>query len=162
MLNAVLRELNNYFYRYTLGVKTLQFSVDSTFTATDTITGVFADTFVVGEYVQIYGSRVNDGVYLISAIDDSSMTIDATLDIVIKAESTAVTCTFTKLFIPPDVVQLIADIKTYDTNIETGIRSESQGERSVTYGGGSSTSASGWKDAFASNLSTYKKVRWCG
>ena len=160
MLNAVLRELNNYFFEFSNGVKELQFTIDSTFVAPDTINGVFTDTFVVGEYILIEGSRVNDGAYLISAIDGSSMTIDATVDKTIKAEA-EVECTITKLFIPFDVVELIADIKDYNSNVKTGVRSEQQGNRSITYGGGSSTSASGWKSAFANQLSTYKKVRWC-
>ena len=48
MLNEVLRELNNFFIKRNSSGIELQFSVDSTLTTNDTITGDFTDTFLVG------------------------------------------------------------------------------------------------------------------
>lgn len=155
MLNSVLEYLNNYFFRYTLGVKSYTFTRDVTFTSANTLTGDFTSTFLVGEYILIEDTRLNNGVYLITAIDDTTITIDATLDITIDTES-EIECTLTKLFIPKPLISLIAEIKTYDASTTSGLVSESQGSRSVSY-----ATMSGWKTAFGSQLSGYKKLRWC-
>lgn len=156
MLNSVLREINNYFFEYTLGVKDFSYTKDVTFTGTDTLTASdFSDTFIVGEYILIEDSRVNNGVYLITAIDGTTITIDTTLDLTITTEPER-EVTLTKCFIPGELLALVEDIKTYDTNITTGLTSESQGNRSVSYG-----DSSGWKKAFTSDLSIYKRLRWC-
>lgn len=170
MLNAVLNELNNFFFRFSSNIINtsflrpnlniqFQFSIDATFTAPDTITGDFTDTYLVGEYIKINDSRLNDGVYLITAIDNSSITIDTTVDFLIKTEP-EIQCLFTKLFIPSDVVQLIDDINTFNTSVSNGVSSESQGNRSITYSTGSNGST-GWVQAFNSRLSVYRKLRWC-
>jgi len=161
MLNAVIKYLNNPFFKYTNGVPNYQYTVDSTFTATDTITGTFTDTFIVGEYILINGTRINDGVYLITANDGTSLTIDATLDIAISTESTAVATTYTKMYIPDEVIALIAEITSYNSNVIDGVVSEKQGERSITYGTSSGGGTTGWQSAFGARLSTYRKLRWC-
>lgn len=168
MLNAVLNELNNFFFRFSSNITNtnfpvgniqFQFSVAAAFTSPDTILGDFTDTYISGEYILIEGSRLNDGVYLISAIDTSSVTIDTTVDFLISTEP-EVTCTFTKLFIPQDVVQLIDDIDTFNTSFTEGVSSESQGNRSVTYTT-SVNGGTGWVNAFNTRLNVYKKLRWC-
>ena len=161
MLNAVIKYLNNYFFEYTYTVPKYQFTVDCTFTASDTITGDFTDTFIVGEYILVKGTRVNDGIYKVTANGGTSLTVDATLDITISTESTEVETTLTKMYIPDELIELIAEIKTYNTNTTDGIVSESQGERSVTYGTSSGGGSTGWKSAFSDRLSTYRKLRWC-
>ncbi len=154
MLNAVLNDLNNSFYEYTSGVKNYSYTKDISFTSEDTMLGGFTDTFIVGEYVRVTGSRVNDGVYLISAIDTTSITIDTTVDAKIKTEPST-ECTITKCYIPSDVVQMIAEIKEFDANLVQGASSESQGSRSVSFADGAS-----WKKAFSPRLSAYRKMRW--
>ena len=162
MLNETLEYLNNYFFEYTSGnsatvkYKNYAYSKALTFTSADTIEGDFTDTFIVGEYIYIENSRLNDGVYLISAIDDTSITIDTTIDITVSTEA-EVTCLITKCYIPKQLVSLIAEIKTYNTDSTTGVASESQGNRSVSYTDGSSE----WQNAFKGRLSAYKKLRWC-
>lgn len=157
MLNAVLREINNYFFEYSLGVKEFSYSKDVTFTSSDTLGATdFSDTFIVGEYILVEGSRVNDGVYLISSIDATTITVDATVDLTITTEPER-TVTLTKLFIPKELIALIAEIKTYDASVTTGLSSETQGNRSVSYADGGSS----WKKAFGTDLSVYKRLRWC-
>ena len=154
MLNEILNYLNNYF-----ADTDYSFETACTFTASDTIAGDFADTFIVGEYILIEGSRVNDGVYLIKAIDGTSITIDLTVDYVITTEPET-TMTLTKCYIPQDLISLIAEINTFNANSTDGIASESQGQRSVSYvSGGNGTS--GWINAFSPRLSIHKKLRWC-
>jgi len=155
MLNALLRELNNYFYRYTNGAKQYSFTIDCTFTSTNTIEGDFTDTFLVGEYIQVCDSRLNDAVYKIATISTTELTIDTTLDCLISTEP-ELACSVTKLFIPCDVIDLADEITDYNTNVTDGIASESQGNRSISYG-----STSGWKNAFSTRISTYRRTRWC-
>lgn len=155
MLNEVIKEINNYFLEYSNGVLSNSYTVDSTFTATGTIEGDFTDTFIAGEYILIQGTRLNDGIYLISAIDDTSITIDADLDIVLSTEAEVET-TLTKLYIPKSLIALIAEIKTFNSSTTAGISSESQGSRSISYENGSST----WTSAFSGRLSAYKKLKW--
>lgn len=159
MLNEVLEYLNNYFYKYTLGVANYTFTKDVTFTTNTLTASDFSDTFVAGEYIKIEGTRLNDGVYKISAVDATTITVDGTLDIAIESEAEVET-TLTKCYIPKDLISLIAEIKTYNTNTTDGIVSERQGERSVTYGTSSSGGSTGWQNAFASRLSKYRKLRW--
>lgn len=154
MLNEVLRALNNYFYEYTLNAKNHSYTKDITFTSNNGLAGDFADTFIIGEYIYIEDSRLNDGVYLITEIDDTTITIDATLDITISTEA-EISCDITKLYIPKSLIALISEIKTYNTNSTTGAASESQGGRSISYDGGSS-----WQKAFSGRLAPYKKLRW--
>ena len=124
MLNEVIKYLNNYFFQYTLGTLNYSYSKDVEFTSNDTLSGDFEDTFLVGEYILVQGSRVNDGIYLISAIDNTSITIDTTVDITITTEPET-SVTITKLYIPKDLISLIAEIKAFNTSFSDGIASES-------------------------------------
>lgn len=153
MLNEILNYLNNYFqdndYSYT---------IDCTFTGNDTIEGDFADTFLVGEYIRIRDTRLNDGVYLISAIDDTSITIDTTVDYIIRTEA-EVSTRLVKADIPRDFISLVSDIETYNTNNTTaGATSESIDDYSVSYD--SDTISGGWQGAFKGKLARFKKMRW--
>ena len=157
MLNEVIEYLNNYFYKYSSGVTQYSFTKDVTFTTNNTLEGDFADTFLVGEYIQLEDTRLNDGIYKIIAIDDTSITIDATLDITIDTEA-EISTTMTKLFIPKDLIATIAEIKTYNTNTTDGIASESQGNRSVSYAT-STNGSTGWQTAFKTRLNSYKRLK---
>lgn len=154
MINEVLTHLNNYFYKYTLGTRNFAYTKDMTFTGTDTIAGAFTDTFIVGEYVKIENSRLNDGVYLITANGGTTLTIDASLDIAISTEA-EISCIITKLYIPKHLVALIADIKTYEATANNGVMREKQGSREIDY-----ASDSTWNSVFAKRLSKYKKLGW--
>lgn len=149
MLNEVLNYLNNYFQDLDYS-----FQTDCAFTADDTIAGDFTDTFIVGEYIRIRDTRLNDGVYLIKTITDSEITIDATVDQKIRAEP-EISTRLTKASIPPYLITLIGEIKTYNDSGIIPVASESQGNRSVSY-----VKDSSWKSVFSNQLTTYKKLRW--
>jgi hypothetical protein len=150
MINQVLNYINNRFLNYSY-----QSLIDSTFTAPDTIDGVFTDTFMAGEWVEISGTRLNDGIYLVSAIADDSMTVSTSYDKLIIAEVETEDVLYIKCEIPSELVSLVATIKTYDDSAEVGLSSESQGGRSVSYGSGDSS----WTSVFSSKLSQWRKVR---
>lgn len=155
MLNEVLTSLKNNFYRYTNGVLNYSYTKDLTFTASSgKVAGAFTSTFLVGEYIRISDSRLNDGVYLISAISTTEITIDTTLDTTFTDEA-EIECIITKIYIPNDLVALIAEIKTYNTNNTSGLQLERQGNREIRY-----AKSSGWKDVFLNRLSKYRKLNW--
>jgi hypothetical protein len=144
MIDYLLAYLNNYFPK-THDRITLTFSGS-------TISGI-SGQYLVGQYVNIYDSVLNDGTYKITQINGSVLTVDATL----QAET--VDCSIFGLAIPKQVLDLVSKV-TIDSE---GILSESQGNRSVTYSGPS------WQAKYHSTLSAYRCVydereRWlkCG
>jgi len=149
LLNEILNYLNNYF-----ADTDYSFETACTFTASDTIAGDFADTYIMGEYIRIKDTRLNDGVYLVKTVSDIEITIDATVDLTVRTEA-EVTAKITKADIPRDLISLIAEIKTYNTSGIVPIASESQGNRSVTY-----VKDSSWKSVYTGMLSNYRKLRW--
>lgn len=160
MLNEVLEYLNNYFIEYTSGAKNYSYTKDVTFTTNDTLTATdFSDTYIIGEYILIEGTRINDGVYKVSDIDATTINIDTGVDYTIDAEP-EVSTTLTKCYIPKDLLALVEEISTYNANVTDGLTSESQGQRTVNFANGSSGGSSGWQGAFASRLSKYRKMRW--
>ena len=154
MLNEVLKEINNYFPWKGFDGTVHLYTVDIIFTATDTMTGDFEDTYMVGEYVKVSGSRLNNGVFKISAITDTTITIDTTVDQIIKEEEEIIV-DVVKVAIPDELVAIINDIETYDSQAKDGLQAESQADRSVTYSKGSSGT-----DVFRSKLAKWNKVKW--
>lgn len=149
MLNEVLKYLNRYYKTTDVYTK------DVTFTADDTLTADFTDTLIASEYFLVEGTRLNDGVYKVSANNTTSITIDTTVDLAIISEPEIAT-TITRLDIPRELLSLVEEIKTYNNGVVDGVSSETQGSRSVSYESGSS-----WQNAFSTRLSKYKKLRWC-
>jgi hypothetical protein len=144
MLDYLLDYLNNYF------TKTHQ-HITITFNG-DEISNVDND-YIVGQYINIKDSVLNDGTYKITEINGTVLTVDRTLN----AETSE--CSLFGLAIPKTVIDLVSKV----TITNEGIVSESQGNRSVTYSGGS------WQEKYHSVLSQYRRVyddreRWlkCG
>ena len=120
----------------------------------DGITGDFDNTYLTGMYIMISGSYLNDGVYKIASATSSKLTTEDTL----IAEDTDDHIIVYSLRIPPTFVTLVAEITTYDTTSTKGVKSESQGQRSVTYGSSSESDGSDWQSVYLSSLSTYKRI----
>lgn len=137
MIGLVLREINNYF------IKDISESTE----ITTTIKVKNPDKFVVGQYIFIYKSILNDGVYKIEDITGSYLTLDETL----QAESTK--ARVYGLAIPKDVLTLIGEIETYNNGNASGVQSESLGDYSVTYGSNGGT----WQQVFRAKLNAYRK-----
>jgi len=143
MIAEVLEYLNKYW------VDTVESSAGYSFEI-DGIVGSFSEDYEVGQYVSIDGSKLNDGVYKIVSKTSTKLTFAADTFI---AEDNDNTVYVWGLMIPKSVLTLISEIDTYVVTAKTGIKSESQGLRSVTYAKGS-----GWEDAFSSRLKKYKAM----
>jgi len=160
MLENVLEYLNNFFINSRYSVIDIE---------TDGVTGVFdTDDFIATQYVSIDGTKVNDGVYKILSVTSTKLTLDATM-----IAETPKNCILWGLAVPKIVVDLTAEISTYDGASTKGIKSESQGNRSVSYGTSLSGGSSDWQSVFGSSLAPYRQLysdklswgltsdRWC-
>lgn len=146
MLYQVLQRLNHYYpVTYSLASKIESDGVVGSFTV---------DKFVVGQYVLIKNTLLNDGVYKIADIASNKLTLDATL----TAENTGRQLRVFGLAIPKSLVDLAAEIKTYITNnpSNNNIASERLGDYSVSYKNNENI-ASGWYGAFQDRLSQYQR-----
>lgn len=140
MIQEVLQYLNNYFVVDT---------VDSSLIETDGIT-VLENKFVVGQYILVLYSKLNDGVYKISGITGNKLSIDTDLDLLEESGAFYV-C---GLAIPRAVLTICGEIDTYNTNHSSMARSESLGDYSVTWGNDDVS----WISSFRKRLAPYRKV----
>ena len=107
------------------------------------------DEFLPGQYIRILNSRLNDGVYLITGIMDDLLEVQGGL----TAEQTDFMY-IDALVIPPQLLELIADIETYVANGDSGgVKSESLGDYSVAYTGDGS-----WQSVFKERLSPWRRL----
>lgn len=149
MISEVMEEVRNHFAR---SVESKAYAI-----VADGITGSFQEKYVVGQYVWVYNSFLNDGVYKITAVASNKLTLDATL----QAEDTGETIVVFGLAPPKAFLDMVASISTYVTNQGTaqGIKSESQGNRSVSYGSGASgAGGSDWQSVYSQQLNKYRRM----
>ena len=137
MIGQVMRSINNYFP---------VLSESGTFDITaHKIAASLEAAYLPGMYVYIMGTRLNDGVCKISAVDSSGLTVEDTL----LPETAAARLII--LAPPRDFLSLVAEIETFAAGNKTGISSESIDDYSVSYGKGG-----GWEAAFRSRLTPYR------
>mgnify|MGYP001096075736 CR=1 FL=1 len=135
-------ELNNHFVK---SAEMRNFEIVS-----DGITGGFSEDYVAGMYVYIRNSFVNDGVYKVASVDGDKLTLDATLTPESKEDDIIVY----GLTPPKGFVDLVNEIDSYNSGLtEKNIKSESQGDRSVTYNGDNT-----WRSVYSEELSRYRKM----
>jgi hypothetical protein len=142
MLGEVLAYLNNHFVRG---------NAWGTEAEADGVTCCSPEDYVPGQYIRIYGSVLNDGVYKIASIDGDKLVTVETL------QPEASGFNVWGLAVPAEVVKLATEIAAYQTTEKPGVASESLGDYSVSYAAGSS-SAPGWVWAFKDRLRPWRKV----
>lgn len=143
MIAEMMTACKNHFVR-SKDRETYQFVADG-------IVGSFSETYVVGQYIWVRESILNDGVYKLTAVSTTKLTVDATL----KPENTEEMTTVYGLAVPTDFIQLATDIDTWLTNNgrKEGLASESIDSYSVSFANDGS-----WQSAFAKSLAPYKQV----
>lgn len=107
----------------------------------------------IGDTIQISGTDVNDGLYIIGAITETYIQLDqylATLD----------TNVVTKVKYPQDVVQCAIDLYRWKQTMggKVGVKSETISRHSVTYED-SATLFMGYPVGILNGLNLYKKAR---
>lgn len=135
VIEAVCRELHNWFPR---GMMTGTFSIEN-----GILNVVGAQD---GQYIRIIGSVFNDGVYVYPVSGLTDEVFDGAVWL---------------MTMPPDVLQLAADIKTWQESNETTLNSPYQSE---SFGGYSYTKESGsdgtttWQNHFRRRLNAWRKI----
>lgn len=109
--------------------------------------------FTVGDTVQISGSDVNDGLYVVKGVYDDHIELNKPL---IAVDYNMVT----KVKYPAAVVQCVVDLFTWNQSMgnKVGIKSETLSRHSVTYED-SATLFMGYPVGILSGLNLYKKAR---
>lgn len=144
-IDAVMTEINNHF---AISAESGTFEI-----VTDGIVGTFTDTYLVGQYVWLQGTFLNDGVYKISEITTSKITF---VDTDLLAENTGDTIYLFGLSPGKTFLTLVSDISSYDSTLTKGVKSESQGNRSVTYG--TQDGDGSWQSVYKSQLNAYRRM----
>lgn len=109
--------------------------------------------FTVGDTVQISGSGVNDGLYVVTVVDDTYIEVDKAL--------MSVDCNLvTKINYPADVIQCAVDLFKWKQNMgdKVGVKSETLSRHSVTYED-SATLFMGYPVGILNGLKLHKKAR---
>jgi len=109
--------------------------------------------FAVGDTVQISGSGVNDGLYVVKVVADDHLELDKPL---MAIQYNLVT----KIKYPADVVQCAVDLFKWKQTMgdKVGIKSETISRHSVTYED-SATLYMGYPVGILNGLNLYKKAR---
>ena len=140
MIEQVLKEINRYFPRTVETLKEVE---------VDGLIGNFKERYAVGQHVLVKGTIMSDGVYTITAVSPTKLTVDATLtaEVVGDREYSAVF----GLAIPAEVLRLAAEIETADSGTGGGVSSETLGKYSVSYAGDGS-----WQSKYRSALNQWR------
>ena len=146
MIEQVLRSINNFFIQFTRSVTTI---------AAGKITVDNPDDFVVGQYVYLDQTLLNNGIYQITKIEGNELTITAT--IAVAAEAEAENAIVHGLAIPKAVLAIAVEIEAYNTANPNNLVSKTLGDYSVTQATGQSGDAS-WVAVFGSRLNQWRKV----
>lgn len=142
MLDKILKYLNNSFYKTCEG---------DTFTIMDNKI-IVNGKYIVGQYIKIQGSLLNDGIYKVVNVADNEITIEG-------ANTEEFVGVIYGLAIPKDIINLETKIKEYmATNKNNSIVSESFGNYSYTKGTNKNGNVATWKDVFAEDLKPYRKI----
>lgn len=130
MIGALLNYLNNHFID----------SRNSGITDGYTIT-VVNHQLLVGQYIQIHGSKLNDGTYKILDIESDQLVVDETL------MPEQISFVVYGLAIPKNVITLASEIAESQAR---EVKQESLGDWSATY--------KGWQEQHALKLAPYRRV----
>ena len=138
MLYEVLQVINNFFVDSYCDVVSFN---DNVVTANE-------DLFIQGQYILIIGSKINDSVYKVESVDGKILTLDS--ELIDENVDDVLICS---LSIPKSIITLVTEIETYNTNNHGGVKSESLGDYSVSYGNNDTS----WITVFQHKLARYKK-----
>ena len=143
-----MEHCKNYFIKSLDAVKSVSITATS-------IAGTFSNTYVVGQYVLLKNTQLNDGVYKVIGYSDGELFLDTTL----QSEEVEDVLIFA-LAVPRDFIKLVDIIEafTLQTVGKENVSSESiAGLYSVSYNS-SDTGSNSWQSVYKSSLRPYKKL----
>ena len=154
VIEEVLAYLNNYFvYSHAPSIFIDCNATAKTITLADTdyTWDDYALDPKVDQYIRIVGTRLNDGVYKVTMVDTTSVTVDATL-IDEESDEDLNYVTIYELAIPQTLIDLV-DEMIAEGSVAENIKSEKLGPHSITYDSSSSIFGK-----FKSRLKRWRKV----
>lgn len=108
----------------------------------------FSNDYLIGQYVHVEGSVLNDGVYKITNITATEITVNTSF--VTEASK----CTLYGLAIPKAFLELAEQI--IQNGAEGNAQSETVSRYSVNHGAG----GNGWQNVYKNALNKWRKLRW--
>lgn len=133
ILEEVLAYLNNYFvYAHAPSIFIDCDATAKTITLADTdyTWDDYALDPKVDQHIRVEGSRLNDGVYKVTAVDTTSVTVDATL-IDEESDEDLDHVTIYELAIPQKLLSLVTEMIAWSGT--DNVKSERLGPHSITY-----------------------------
>ena len=143
MITQIMDHLNNHFIK---SYEYLSVTFDST---AKTVTGSFSKTYLVGQYIYIKNSTLNDGAFKITTVADGVLTVDGDL-----LDSTETVWLY-GCAPPRAFLSLVDEIIAWNTahGSKRGVASERIDDYALQY-----AQNSGWKREFRSELSKYRRI----
>lgn len=140
MVEQVLDYLNNYFIN-------TNHNIISVNTETNTVTTDLTEYLAVGQYVLIWKTLVDDGVYKIIDKVDNTITLDSPISSDLSFGS------LYGLRIPKSVLEIVGKVEEYEAERVVGVKSENILGYSITY-----TDNNSWQTTYKDELKKYRKV----
>ncbi|MCR8704179.1 hypothetical protein [Weissella cibaria] len=150
---AVRALTNNKFQNHSVVSKGVTVSLNNKLTVTSTF------GLRVGDTVELVDSKVNDGLYVIAALTDTTVTLQDT-DLFNGEFKKA---SMIKVEYPDDIKVGIKKLIQYDVKMadKVGIKSETISRMSTTYYDATAAeNVNGYPSAYMSFLDKYRKIRW--
>ena len=144
-MDKILNSINNYFYRFfERGIYNIKAN-----------TIIVKGKYIIGQYIRIEGSTLNDGVYKVASVEGQNITLESST---IKGEEFE--GVISSLAIPNDLISLKAKIEVYESeNKPSAIVSESFGNYSYSLATNTNGQALTWQEVFSNELKPYKKMK---
>ncbi|MGL5646712.1 MAG: hypothetical protein ACRDDY_02580 [Clostridium sp.] len=141
-MERILNHINNHFYLF---FENADFEITSGYI-------LVKGKYIVGQYIKIKGSLLNDGVYKVDRIEENKVFINGLVDESFNG-------TVFQLGIPRDLIKLEEEIKEFNTNNKpTNVTSESFGGYSYSKATGSNGVPLDWTRVFSNSLKPYKRM----
>lgn len=142
MLEKILKELNNYFYRFR--------EVDN-FSIEDNQIAV-RGKYLKGQYIRIIDSMFNDGIYKVISVQNNIITLEGLVD----EDFQGAICS---LAIPREILEIEKKVIEYNEKYKaTGYQSESFQGYSYTMATDSTGRIATWQNVYFNDLKPYRKM----
>lgn len=148
-----IRELtNNKFHHKHIRARNLAFRDNQIISANELI------GFKSGDTVEVFGTKFNDGLYVVQSLDSNTLTINQDL-----IDETATQAQVVKVDYPKDLKRGLLEIIKYKKKManKIGIKSETIARKSTSYFDvNKGDNVEGIPSSYYSFLKKYKKLRW--
>lgn len=150
MITDMMNYCNNHFLR---SVESPELTFIDT-SGTYTIEGELEDTYIVGQFVYISRTILNDGAYKITIVETNKLTVLEEVSNEVSSEASIFGCAVPRSFIS---LSSVIDAWIVLNESKAGISSEKIDDYSLAFNGKVS-GGGGWQSAHAGQLAQYRAV----